>query len=97
MIVGGVDKTWAAELVDMSAFSRDNKGFKFILSIIDVFSKYGWLVPLKDTKGLTVRDAFQIVFKERVPEKLWTDKGQGVLQQGSQAAADGARRRSLLH
>ena len=60
MIVRGIDKTWAADLV--------------ILSIIDVFSKYGWLVPLKNKKGPTVRDAFQ-VFKERVPEKLWTDKG----------------------
>ena len=75
MIVGGVDDTWAADLVDMSAFSRDNKGFKFILSIIDVFSKYCWLVPLKDKKGTTVRDAFQSVFKTRVPEKWWTDKG----------------------
>ena len=40
-----------------------------------VFSKYGWLVSLKDKKGSTVRDVFQRVFKERVPEKLWTDKG----------------------
>ena len=70
-----MDKTWAADLVDMSAFSRENKGYKFILSIIDIFSKYGWLVPLKDKKGTTVRDAFQSVFKSRVPEKLWTDKG----------------------
>ena len=75
VIVGGIDKIWAADLVDMSAFSRDNRGFKFILSIIDVFSKYGWLVPLKDKKGATVRDVFRKVFKERVPEKLWTDKG----------------------
>ena len=75
VIVGGIDKIWAADLVDMSAFSRDNRGFKFILSIIDVFSKYGWLVPLKDKKGATVRDAFRKIFKERVPEKLWTDKG----------------------
>lgn len=59
----------------MSAFSRDNKGHKFILSIIDVFSKYGWLVPLRDKKGTTVRDAFQAVFKSRIPKKLWTDKG----------------------
>ena len=75
MVVGGVDDTWAADLVDMSAFSRDNRGFKYLLSIIDVFSKYGWLVPLKDKKGATVRDAFRTVFKDRTPEKLWTDKG----------------------
>ena len=56
-----MDETWAADLVDMSDFSRDNKGNKFILSIIDVFSKYGWLIPLKNKKGVTVRDAFQAV------------------------------------
>ena len=75
VVVGGVDETWAADLVDMSAFSRDNKGYKFLLSIIDVFSKYGWLIPLKDKKGNTVRDALGSVFKERTPNKLWTDKG----------------------
>ena len=75
MIVGGVDKTLAADLVDISVFSWDNKGFKFILSIIDVFSKYGWLVRLKDKKGPTMRETFQKVFKERMLEKLWTDKG----------------------
>ena len=75
VVVGGVDETWAADLVDMSAFSRDNRGFKYLLSIIDVFSKYGWLVPLKDKKGTTVRDAFRTVFKDRTPKKLWTDKG----------------------
>ena len=75
VVVGGVDETWAADLVDMSAFSRDNRGFKFLLSIIDIFSKYGWLVPLKDKKGTTVRDAFRTVFKDRTPKKLWTDKG----------------------
>ena len=58
----------------MIAFSRE-KGFNFILIIIDVFSEYGWLVPRKDRKGPRVRDAFQKVFKERMPEKLWTDKG----------------------
>ena len=48
MIVGGVDKTWAADMVDMSVFSRDNKGYKFLLSSIDIFIKFGSLVPLKD-------------------------------------------------
>ena len=56
-----MDKTWAADLDDMSEFSRDNKGNKFILSIIVVFPKYGWLIPLKNKKGVTVLDAFQRV------------------------------------
>ena len=42
-----VDDIWTADLVDMSSFSRSNKGYKFLLTIIDVFSKYGWIVPLK--------------------------------------------------
>lgn len=75
MIAVGVGGVSTADLVDMSPFSRDNKGFKFIFSIIDVFSKYGWLVSLKNKKMFTVRDAFQAVFKSsRIPTKLWTDK-----------------------
>ena len=44
--------------------------------VIDVFSKYGWIVPLKDKKGETVEKAFESIFKEgRIPKKLWVDKG----------------------
>ena len=50
VVVGGVDETWATDLVDMIAISRENKGNKFIWSIIDVFSKYDWLIPLKNKK-----------------------------------------------
>ena len=42
-----VDDIWIADLVDMSSFSRSNKGYKYLLTVIDVFSKYGWMVPLK--------------------------------------------------
>ena len=59
----------------MSALSKDNEGVNFLLLVIDIFSKYGWIVPLKDKKGETVANALKIIFKERRPEKLWTDKG----------------------
>ena len=43
--------------------------------VIDIFSKYGWIVPLKNRQGKTVREAFQSIFKDgRKPEYLWTDK-----------------------
>ena len=42
-----VDDTWAADLLDMSPFSRSNKGYKYLLTVIDVYSKYGWIVPLE--------------------------------------------------
>ena len=44
--------------------------------VIDAFSKYGWIVPLKNKQGETVKEAFQSIFKNgRKPEYLWTDKG----------------------
>ena len=59
----------------MTALSKDNEGVNFLLLVIDIFSKYGWIVPLKNKKGETVANALKTIFKERKPEKLWTDKG----------------------
>ena len=44
--------------------------------VLDLFSKYGWIVPLKDKKGETITEAFKTIFKEgRKPQYLWADKG----------------------
>ena len=60
----------------MQQLSKWNKGYKYLLIVIDIFSKYGWIVPLKDEKGETVTKAFQQIFKEGdKPEYLWADKG----------------------
>ena len=75
VFVNGIDKIWAADLVDMQAFSKFNRGFKYLLAVIDVFSKYGWLIPLKDKTGKSVASALKTIFKERKPEKMWVDKG----------------------
>ena len=73
----GVDKIWAGDLVEIQKFSKWNKGVKYLLTVIDVFSKYGWIVPLKDKKTESVSSAFDRIFKKskRKPEMLWTDKG----------------------
>ena len=71
-----VDDIWTADLVDMQPFSRDNKGIKYLLTVIDVFSKYGWIIPLKTKTGSEVADAFRTLFaNNKPPAKLWTDKG----------------------
>ena len=77
MFASGVDAIWAADLVDMQSFSRTNKGYKYILMIIDVFSKYGWAVPLRTKTGAEVTRAFAELWKhhQKPPQKLWTDKG----------------------
>ena len=59
----------------MQAFSKYNKGVKYLLTVVDIFSKYGWMIPLKNKTGTEVASALQKVFKERKPEKLWVDKG----------------------
>ena len=76
VLVSGIDEIWAADLADMTALSDDNDGYKFLLLVIDTFSKYGWIIPLKDKKGETVAKAIKIIFKGgRRPKKVWTDKG----------------------
>ena len=60
----------------MQQFSKWNKGYRYLLTVLDVFSKYGWIVPLKDKKGETITEAFKLIFKEgRKPQYLWVDKG----------------------
>ena len=77
MISNGIDKTWAADLVEMQMFSKWNKGIKYLLMVIDVFSKYGWIKLLKYKKTESVSKAFTEIFKKskRKPSMLWTDKG----------------------
>ena len=73
---GFKDNIWGADLADMQLISKFNKGFKF-LCVIDIFSKYAWVVPLKDKKGITITNAFQKNLKEsnKKPNKIWVDKG----------------------
>ena len=61
----------------MQLVSKFNKGFLFLLCAIDIFSKYIWVVPLKDKKGVSIVDTFQKILKEsdRKPNKMWVDKG----------------------
>ena len=77
VISHGVDKIWTADLVEIQKYSKWNKGVKYLLTVIDVFSKYSWIDPLKDKKTESVSLAFDKIFKKskRKPEKLWTDKG----------------------
>ena len=76
VIVKGIDKIWCSDLVEMQRFSKFNKSYRYLLMVLDLFSKYGWIVPLMDKKGETVTEAFKTIFKEgRKPQYLWTDKG----------------------
>ena len=76
VVVKHIDNTWCSDLVEMQKFSKWNKGYRYLLMVLDVFSKYGWIMPLKDKKGESVAVAFRQIFSEgRKPQFLWVDKG----------------------
>src|SRR5206468_8198398 len=72
-----IDDTWRADLVDMSEWEKQNKGYKYMLNVIDVFSKYSWSIPMKNKTGLATLEAFSKIVKEsdRIPQHIWVDKG----------------------
>ena len=61
----------------MQLLSKYNKGIRFLLCVYDIFSKYAWVVPLKDKKGISIVKVFQSILKQsnRKPNKIWVDKG----------------------
>ena len=84
------DETWSADLIDKSSLSKYNNGYNFILTVIDIFTKYAWAIPLKNKSGLSITNGFKTIlsegtqdgsespqggFKVRKPEKLWVDRG----------------------
>ena len=73
--MNAIDEIWAADLMDMQAFSKDNIGIKYLITVIDVFSNFVWIVPLKRKHGQEVANAFSRILKERRPSKMWVDRG----------------------
>src|SRR5271156_6056156 len=73
VIVHNIDDIWSADLVEMPK----DKTYHYILTVIDVFSKYAWAIPLKNKTAQTIIDAFKLIFKESTRHciKLWTDLG----------------------
>ena len=61
----------------MQLISKFNKGFGFLLCVIDTYSKYTWAIPLNDKKGITITNAFQTFLDDSNPKptKIWVDKG----------------------
>ena len=71
------DNIWGADLADMQLMSKYNKGIRYLLCVIDLFSKYAFVVPLKDKEGTFIVNAFQSILNnsKRKPNKIWVDQG----------------------
>ena len=72
-----VDNIWGGNLADMQMISKFNKGFRSLSHVIDIYSKYAWVIPFKDKKGITITNVFQKTLNEsnRKPNKMRVDKG----------------------
>ena len=71
------DNIWGVDLADMLLLSKFNKGIRYLLCAVDLFSKYAFVVPLKDQKGASIVNAFQGILDKsgRKPNKIWVDQG----------------------
>jgi transposase InsO family protein len=76
VIVGGKDDQFQADLVDLSSLSEYNKGYRYLLTVIDILSKYAFAIPLKTKTAGELKEAFIKIFKtKRIPKKLQSDHG----------------------
>ena len=71
------DNIWGVDLADMQSLSRKNKGIKYLLCAIDLYSKYAFVIPLENKKGISVTKGFNKIIKQsnRKPNKIWVDQG----------------------
>ena len=70
------DNIWSVDLSDMQSLSKYNKRIKYLFCAIDLSSKYAWVVPLKDKRGISIVNALQIIWdsSNRKPNKIWVDQ-----------------------
>ena len=74
VIVNHINEIHSTDLVDMSQYSKINKGYKYIFTDIDVFSKIAYSYPIKSKKIRDFKPCFQKVFKNNKPKFIWSDK-----------------------
>jgi transposase InsO family protein len=76
VLVHSIDQTWQIDLIDVSNIAKFNDGFNFLITCIDVFSKYAWAIPLKNKSAKSVIKSFEQILKSgRKPEKIQSDEG----------------------
>ena len=74
VIVNHIDEIHSCDLVDMVKYSKINRGYKYIFTNIDIFSKYAWSFPIKSKKISDIKPCFEKIFKERKPKYIWSDQ-----------------------
>ena len=84
VIVSGLHQQWQADLVDLSRLKKHNDGMTFLLTVIDVFSRVAWCVPMKNKSAASLVTALDSTFSKGWPKTLQTDQGQEFLNKSVQ-------------
>ena len=86
--MAGIDAQWQADLADMQVIATQNGGMRYLLTVIDVFSKFAWAIPVHSKDATTITAAFEQVLttaNPRHPRRLQTDKGKEFFNSNFQA------------
>jgi transposase InsO family protein len=77
VLVRGIDEVCSVDLIDMQHYADDNDKYKYILAVIDVFSKFGWMRVMKQKTGIEVANTFKDIIRRSgwKPKMVWSDKG----------------------
>ena len=88
-----------ADLPDMQLISKLDKGFRFLLFVIGIYSKYAWVIPLKGKKGTTITNAFQKMLNEsnRKPNEIWVDKGSEIYSRSTKSLLGKTIQKCIQH
>ena len=77
VVVFGIDEQWTADLIEVINIAKYNRGYRYLLTVVDVFSQHAWVQPVKKKTGKAVTEAFEKILKkgDRKPINLQTDDG----------------------
>jgi transposase InsO family protein len=73
--IPNIEEAWEMDLVDLSSLSKYNNKYKYLLNVIDIFSRFAWSVPLKDKTASSITAALKSLFQNRKPISIQSDKG----------------------
>ncbi len=87
-IVTSLDQIWGCDILQLDRLSRSNKGFKYVLVCVDLFSRYAWLRALKHKNQKETTKAFEDIFNEAKPSRVWSDLGKEFLNKSLKSLFD---------
>ena len=95
VLVFGIDEQWVADLIEVGNIAKSNRGYRYLLTVVDVLSKYAWVEPVKSKTGKAVTAAFEKILKQgRTPRRLQTDDGKEFYNKTFQALM---KRKDIRH